>query len=276
MLCVLVVVLLLFAIVWITCKQKSLQKISLAQKKLGSISFQYMFPEAFKCIPSQYINTHNWFGGGCPAPPTIMGTFGPGSIYKWSDVLTQSKPTALHSTYNVLALPNGVAMIHWDKNTLDSSLNGKYSLEMITGWGSFKSSKKRDHDFGWTNGIILNMLGKFEVPFIHIFYREITETTENGTENGFLHFWEIPLLHREDVTNTKLIYVQLKDHINELFTLDGPQKIYTSERVYNVPPELSSVLDSVLYMKLPNNGAIATMPSKFWSENFTYPENNDL
>ena len=213
-----------------------------------------------------------YFHGGCPQPATLLGSWGPGSLYIWTDFLTQEDPAPIASAKNVMALPNGIAMIHWDENNLDSSLNDSYSVEMITGWGSY-TPKTIPNDYGWINGTIFNMLDRFQVPFLHIYYREVTGT-EDGVETGNLHFWEAALTTDEDIENVGLIYDQLKDQIDSHFDAITNNTRYSPSDLPEVPLPLADVIDSVYYMNMPSNGQIPTVASQHWSENTAYPGNN--
>lgn len=64
--------------------------------------------EFLKCNPAAYINTGQktspgLFHGGCPQPPTILGTWGPGSLYLWTDYLKNRNPKQVATTKNVWA-----------------------------------------------------------------------------------------------------------------------------------------------------------------------------
>ena len=66
-----------------------------SSKKIGNVSFpgnaaygshSIGESEVLKCSPAAYINTGKTtspglFHGGCPQPPAILGTWGPGSLY---------------------------------------------------------------------------------------------------------------------------------------------------------------------------------------------------
>ena len=124
-------------------------------KKIGNVSFpgnadygSHSIGESdvLKCNPAAYINTGKktspgFFNGGCPQPPAILGTWGPGSLYLWTDYLKTRNPKEVATTKNVMGLPNGLSIIHWRKNNLNSDLDNSYSLEMITGWGSYSKKK---------------------------------------------------------------------------------------------------------------------------------------
>jgi len=126
-------------------------------KKIGNVSFpgntdygSHSIGESdvLKCNPAAYINTGKktspgLFHGGCPQPPTILGTWGPGSLYLWTDYLKNRNPKQVATTKNVMGLPNGLLMIHWRKNNLNSDLDNSYSLEMITVWGSYAKKKSQ-------------------------------------------------------------------------------------------------------------------------------------
>lgn len=237
--------------------------------------------EILKCTPAAYINTGKktspaFFNGGCPQPPTILGTWGPGSLYLWKDFLKSRSPKPVATTKNVMGLPNGLAMIHWRKNNLNSDLDNSYSLEMITGWGSY-SKKKIPNDYGWVNGTIFNLpvnnVDNFQVPFVHIYYREVTGK-KNGVEQGTLHFWEAALSGKKQIKNVGLIYDQLKGHIDEHFDAIVSGRKYSNADIQVTEWPFSDVIDSVFYMGLDSNGQIPTVPSKYWSENNAYPENN--
>ena len=134
-------------------------------------------------MPASYINTGpltspGIFSGGCPSPLTLAGSWGPGKLYAWQDyVKTGNTTTAIATNKNVIGLPNGIAMIHWNKNNLSSALNNNYSVEMITGWGSYPT-KVVANDYGWVNGTIMNMLGKFQIHS-SIFTTETSPTPTN-------------------------------------------------------------------------------------------------
>ena len=259
-------------------------------KKIGHVSFpgnaaygshSIGESEILKCNPGAYINTGKktspgFFHGGCPQPPTILGTWGPGSLYLWTDYLKNQNPEQVATTKNVMGLPNGLSMIHWRENNLNSDLNNSYSLEMITGWGSY-SEKKIPNDYGWVNGTIFNLAvngaDNFQVPFVHIYYREVTGK-KNGVEQGKLHFWEAALSGKKEIKNVGLLYDQLKGHIDEHFDAIISGKKYSSAEIEATEWPLSDVIDSVFYMGLDSNGQIPSVPSKYWSENSAYPENN--
>ena len=259
-------------------------------QKVGNVSFpgnaaygSYSIGESevLKCSPAAYINTGKktspgLFHGGCPQPPTILGTWGPGSLYLWTDYLKNRNPKPVATTKNVMGLPNGLSMIHWRKNNLNSALDNSYSLEMITGWGSY-SKKKIPNDYGWVNGTIFNLpvnnVDNFQVPFVHIYYREVTGN-KGGVEQGKLHFWEAALSGKKQIKNVGLIYDQLKGHIDEHFDAIVSGKKYSNADIKVTEWPLSDVIDSVFYVGLDSNGQIPTVPSKYWSKNSAYPENN--
>ena len=259
-------------------------------EKIGNVSFpgnadygshSMGESEVVKCNPAAYINTGKktspgLFHGGCPQPPTILGTWGPGSLYLWTDYLKKQNPKQVATTKNVMGLPNGLAMIHWRKNNLNSDLDNSYSLEMITGWGSY-SKKKIPNDYGWVNGTIFNLpvngVDNFQVPFVHIYYREVTGK-KNGVEQGKLHFWEAALSGKKQIKNVGLLYDQLKGHIDKHFDAIVSGNKYSNAEIKVSEWPLSDVIDSVFYMGLESNGQLPSVPSKYWSENSAYPENN--
>ena len=259
-------------------------------KKIGNVSFpgntdygSHSIGESdvLKCNPAAYINTGKktspgLFHGGCPQPPTILGTWGPGSLYLWTDYLKTRNPKEVATTKNVMGLPNGLSMIHWRKNNLNSDLDNSYSLEMITGWGSY-SKKKIPNDYGWVNGTIFNLpvngIDNFQVPFVHIYYREVTGK-KNGVEQGKLHFWEAALSGKKQIKNVGLLYDQLKGHIDKHFDAIISGEKYSKAEVKVTEWPLREVIDNVFYMGLDSNGQIPSVPSKYWSANSAYPENN--
>ena len=123
-------------------------------------------PKGYECMPANYIDTGpltspGLFKGGCPGPLLLIGSWGPGKLYHWEEFIKMGETaTAVASVKNVMGLPNGIAMIHWNTNNLSSTLNNKYSVEMITGWGGY-DDKVLANDYGWVNGTILNFIGKF-------------------------------------------------------------------------------------------------------------------
>jgi hypothetical protein len=263
---------------------------ALAQAKSGSIPKQMQFlpdnayttlssssPKAYRGKKSAYVNTGSTtspgiFKGGLPLPMTIMGSWGPGNLYVWPQYIkTGSKTVSVTRAKNVLGLPNGIAMIHWDSNNLESSLAGKYTVEMVTGWGSYPA-KVLPNDYGWINGTIMNLLGRFQAPFIHIYYRKINGKNAQGVEQSTLYFWEL-LLTEKTMPQAELLYTQLKASIDKYWnTTTG--KIYPDYTGKNVPEPLASAMNSVYFMMLPSNQDIPTVPPKYWSANTAYPENN--
>lgn len=238
-------------------------------------------PSVLECSGGAYMGAGKYvspgfFSGGCPQPPAILGTWGPGPLYRWIDYLTEQKPDTVAKAKNVMGLPNGLSMIHWKRNNIDSSLDNSYSLEMMTGWGSY-SKKNVPNDYGWVNGTIFNMSvsGKrrFQVPFVHIYFREVTGN-KNGAEQGRLHFWEAALTRKRQIKNVDLIYDQLKEHIDEHFDAITSGKKFSKSSVAVDEWPLSGVIDSVFYMGLNSNGQIPVVPSSHWSANNAYPENN--
>ena len=151
-----------------------------------------------------------------------------------------------------------------------------YSLEMITGWGSY-SKKNIPNDYGWVNGTIFNLpvngVDNFQVPFVHIYYREVTGK-QDGVEQGKLHFWEAALSGKKQIKNVGLVYDQLKEHIDEHFDAITSDKKYSNAEIQVTEWPLSDIIDSVFYMGLDSNGQIPSVPSKYWSKNVAYPENN--
>ena len=258
--------------------------------EIGGVAFQgnssygsHSFGESsvLKCTPGAFLDagkttSPGFFNGGCPQPPAILGTWGPGPLYRWTDYLTKKKPDAVATAKNVMGLPNGLSMIHWKKNNLDSNLNNSYSLEMMTGWGSY-SKKDIANDYGWVNGTIFNLSvsdkRRFQVPFVHIYYREVTGK-KDGVEQGKLHFWEAALTKKKQIKKAGLIYDQLKEHIDTHFDAITSGKKFPESAVTVDEWPLNKVIDSVFYMGLDSNGQIPVIPSKYWSVNNAYPENN--
>lgn len=226
-----------------------------------------------------------FFAGGCPGPMSLLGTWSgengeSGRLYKWTEYLSQGpsdSPDVLVGTVtNIFALPNGIAMIHWDKNETLSALNGKMSVELITGWGAYPD-KVLPGDYGWINGTIFNMAERFQVPFIHIYYRQvrqITGTVDDGIEHGTLHFWEL-LLPPEDMVNAPTLYRQLKEHIDHYWTVvTDPSTAGQYGESIEVQSPLKELMDGVYYMKLQDNQQIPTVPSTYWGPNTKYHGNN--
>ena len=133
-----------------------------------------------------------------------MGARFPLSLEGFSEK-SQSKTSRIDK--NVIGLPNGLTMIHWLRNNFNSDLDNSYSLELITGWGSY-SKKKIPNDYGCVNGTIfdlpVNDVDNFKVPFVNIYYREVTGN-KGGVEQGTLHFWEAALSNKQ-IKNVGLIY----------------------------------------------------------------------
>ena len=272
-------------------KKKQLRKVDDTNNNnntIGNITFpddnayttvEGVDPVTNLCNTPYYINydentSPGYFIGGCPGPVQLLGTFGPGLLYSWVDLLTQgnlSQPLA--SLHNIFGLSNGVAMIHWDENNLDSSLRDKYTQEMLTGWGTFPD-KKIANDYGWVNGVIFNFLDKFQVAFIHIWFRNVTGVDDDGNETSDLYFWEA-VIPESLYEKTEELYNQLRNHIDKYFDLNETI-IHNKTEVLNVPSPLSEVIESVFYMKIPGNNDIPNVPSKYWTKNTKYPENNIL
>lgn len=212
------------------------------------------------------------FKGGMPLPMTVMGSWGPGNLYVWSQYIkTGTNTAAVARTNNVLGLPNGIAMIHWQSNNLEASLAGKYTVEMVTGWGSYPK-KVLPNDYGWVNGTIMNLLGKFQAPFIHIYYRKELGNNAQGVPQSTLYFWEL-LLDDKTFDQAGLLYTQLKVNIDKYWpVIDG--KTYPKFDPKNLPEPLASVIGSVYFMMLPSNQDIPTVAPKYWHKNTAYPKNN--
>ena len=235
-------------------------------------------PRMYKCDSPAFIRSgksilQGAFYRGCPGPLVLNGTWGPGSLYKWQDFIKSGTgATPVATLKNLFGLSNSIAMIHWDQNNLSSALNGKFSLEMITGWGSYKH-KVVKNDYGWVNGVILDILNEFQSPFIHIYYRKITKIDEKKKiEHGILYFWEA-VLDKKHQPQAKLIYSQLKNHIEKYWDATTG-KMYPNYTNKGIPEPLASIMPSVFYMQLKDNQEIAIIPSKHWAKNTAYPENN--
>lgn len=244
------------------------------------------YPNLATTDPKVYTGTHGavidagssvspgFFVGGRPGPMVLLGTWGPASLYTWTEYIKRGHLAPVDAqAYNLFGLPNGIAMINWKTNNLIPGLDGKFSLEMITGWGSYPK-KEIENDYGWINGIIMNLNGRRQAPFIHIDYRKITGTNAKGDEESTLYFWEL-LLDDTMVDQAELLYHQLKEHIDKYWNaLTGtvyPQ--YTSK---DVPQPLASVIDSVYLLIAPSNQQIPTVPAEKWSANTAFPANNFL
>lgn len=234
-------------------------------------------PRVYQCTSAAYVDTGSLtspgiFGGGCPGPMPLMGTWGPATLYSWTDFLTLGdQADSLASVYNLFGLPNGIAMIDWEENNLSEALDDSFSVEMITGWGSYPS-RNVPNDYGWINGTILNLLDQYQAPFIHIYYREVTSTDADGVEHGILHFWEL-LLDETTFSQSEVLYEQLRDHIETYWdaTVGTTYPDYTGDAV---PEPLASNISGVYYMQLPDNQEIPSVASEYWSANTAYPENN--
>jgi hypothetical protein len=233
---------------------------------------------AYQCVPPRYLDTGSstspgLFSGGCPGPLPLIGSYGPGGLYRWPDYIVNGadKGTPVGFATNIMSLSNGIAMIQWDTNNLASGLNGTYTIEMLTGWGSY-DDKVIPYDYGWVNGAIMNMLGAFQAPFIHIYYVEITGTNDDGSEDAFIYFWEL-LLDEDTIDDAELLYAQLKEHIDQHWGVVSGE-IFPDYTSGGLPEPLASVIDNVYFMRLPRNTAMASVPSSYWTNNVTYPGNN--
>jgi|GEM_PF-1965680 len=218
-------------------------------------------------------SSSGYFIGGRGAPMTIIGSWGPGNFYLWQDYIKLGKKAKVNSiAYNTMALPNGIAMIHWKQNNLKESLGETYTIEMITGWGSY-SKKVIPNDFGWINGVIINLLDRNKAPFIHIYYRKENGKNAQGAPQGTLYFWEM-LIKKEDLGKVTLLYKQLREHVEKYWAVIEKGKIYTDYSNISVPEPLASLMKDVYFTALPSNQQMATIPPEYWVKNVAFPENN--
>lgn len=92
---------------------------------------------------------------------------------------------------------------------------------------------------------------------------------DGGNNTNNFHEDELELVESQG-----LLYDQLKGHIDKHFDAIISGKRYSNAEIKVKEWPLSDVVDSVFYMGLDSNGQIPTVPSKYWSENSAYPENN--
>jgi hypothetical protein len=234
-------------------------------------------PEVYKQEPGAYINTGPntspaLFVGGQPLPMTVMGTFGPSKLYRWVDYIKSgNNAEEIAKIHNIFGLPNGIAMIHWKQNNLSEKINNTYTVEMVTGWGSF-APKILPNDFGWINGTVPKLLDDKQADFIHIYFRKMGNKNSNGTRESTLYFWEL-LINRNKEYNEAKLYEQLKNHINRYWGIING-KTFPNYKDNTAPEPLASNLHAVFFLMAPSNEQIPSIEPKYWSKNTAYPQDN--
>lgn len=201
------------------------------------------------------------FLGGCPLPPQLYGSFGTATLYNWTDYIkNKSNSKVLGTMEHILGTNNGITVILWNKNNMvpGGKFDGKFSTEMCTGWGTY-TSKHIKYDYGWENGVIMNMFGNNEnVPFIHIWYR---------TEK-MLYMWEIQVKKEyEELAHKIGLLNNLKKHINYYFYIIDKTKKKGYIKNLVLHPDFKHFINDIGFMIAPINYAAPVPDVKYWVSN---------
>ena len=180
-------------------------------------------------------------------------------MYRWTDYIQNKTNADILGTMDfILGTSNGVTIIRWNKNyqIKDGSYDGKFSTEMCTGWGTY-TRKHLKNDYGWENGIILNMSNNKNAPFIHIWYRTKKK----------LYMWEIRigLADVKLATNMKLLE-ELKKHINYHFYIIDKTKT-KSQKKLNISEDFVHFIDEIYFIIAPINKSADSPDPKYWITN---------